>query len=1104
MANNNIRSTLFYGDQWNATPSYERVEVKSSWGLADEGSALGVSSCTLQLDNRSGDYAPDDARSALFGQIGRNTPGRLALLPGYTSGEQSDTVDAFGRTVAAGGWGSTDSGEAWTVLAPVAGSAADFAVSGGVGTHSLATGDSASPRQSVLESISVTDADVAVTVTAPQATGASLYFLILFRGDPDDLTSYFRARVELTTANAVNLAVVAREGANLGSTTVSGLTHTGTGQPLRLRALAAGNRIHMKIWAASGTEPDAWQLVVVDTDRDSSEVPLSGWIGLSSVRATGNTNSTTPQFSYDDWESTTYIPIADGSVSKWEPDRDAGYDTETHEGGDSWTDIEITGPSERVNSSKGSLSAIRRSFLAAQPEAYWPLEDPEGTTAPLSGLQGGAPGFIKSGSAAFGVTPDNLVSASVSQLDAYTTTGLLEFPLDGFADGAIYVELVAGALSGVAADMLVEIVTSSNDHWFATAFSSDVGDGAMHHFALYAVENGANVDYVLWKDGAVESAFPIAGDVGTPLALRIGGSITSGGSGSTWYVSHLAAWQTEQDPTERGLCGVGYRSETPPNRFLRLCSEHGIAGGVNGDVDLGANPMGVQQPDTLANLFVECAATDLGLVGDGRGWNGLEFRTGRSLSNQSVALALTYGVNVAPPVKPVTDNLGIANDITANDRSGATARASKDSGPLNTSDPFTDPEGVGRTEGSVDVNVQNPSQLDDIAGWNLLTSTIVGARYRQITIDLSKHPELLPACMALKSGDLITVDGLDADTVELLVLGGEHSLVMFHHELVLNCAPAGPYRVATVGSTSEFSRIGSSSSSLGADFTPGTDTALSVAVTGPRWSTTAPPFHIRVGGVVLNVTAITGGAELATVGTAAHADNAAITPGMPANVAVSDAMLLWACCRNTALTAPTVTGWTNILTVGQGALYFKRATVTGGGSAPTITYAGTAAGDTVSGQISRWRQLDPGSLDTSSGVQSNASAQDIAVPALGRPGSQNCLVLLLAWKQDDITGLTPPTGFTEIDRLSTTTGSDQFMYWAYALQSDREPVAASTITITGGASAISKAILVAFDGWQTFTVDATPVNGVTSRILRTTDSDALKRVELEHPVYIGA
>lgn len=863
MGATNIRTKLFYSSIWQHARSLERVEVSSSWGLADEGSALGQSSCTLQIDNRSGNYSPDDARGELYGLVGRNTPGRVMLLPGLDEGELSDTADTFTRTVASG-WGSADSGEAWS-LAGLGGTVqtSDWAVGSGVGTVGVPDVATAF-RESYLTDIDVRDVDVAVTFKVAQATGGPLEPGILLRGRAGE---YFRVRVQLTATNTVDIAVLARGDEVIGGTTVAGLTHTGTGQPLRVRALAAGNRFHVKVWIAANAEPNEWQLTTFDTNVDSSEAPIAGFIGVYSGRGVGNTNAGTVTFTYDDWESTTYIPIADGAVTVWEPDRDEGYDPETHEGGDSWTDIEINGPLERVNSSKAQLSAIRRTFLHARPDAYWPLEDPEGTTAPLSGLQDGSPGRVVSGTPKFGQSPDGLLNPSVGLLDGYTTTTLIEFPLDGFQDGAIQVEMVAGALSGVTTDMLVEIVTSSNDHWFVTSFRSDPGDGLLHHFIVHAVENGANVDYQIYTDGVIESTFSIAGDVGTPLALRVGGSIAAGGSGVTWYIGHLMAFGRSadfpdafHDPLGRGGSATGYLGEAPEDRFMRLCDEHGIAGGVNGDPSLGSTGMGMQPVASLSDLYTECANTNLGMISDGRAWSGLELRPGRSMNNQTPAMALSYGVNIAPPMKPVTNNLGIANDYTANDNTGATARAEQLDGPNNVNDPFDDPEGIGRTEGSVDVNVEEAGSLVDVAGVSLLRSTWPGSRYRNVTIDLSKHPELLVQAMALRVGDLITVDELDADLVELIVLGGTHTVRSYHHVLTLNCAPGGPYRVVQdAADNGEDPRADLSGSRLAADFDAGTDTSMSVEVDGAvLWDTTAPPFHVRVGGAVLNVTAISG------------------------------------------------------------------------------------------------------------------------------------------------------------------------------------------------------------------------------------------------------
>jgi len=307
---------------------------------------------------------------------------------------------------------------------------------------------------------------------------------------------------------------------------------------------------------------------------------------------------------------------------------------------------------------------------------------------------------------------------------------------------------------------------------------------------------------------------------------------------------------------EAATAARGYPGETTAARFLRICAEHGIPAAVYGS---DALPMGPQFPDTVPNLLAEINRTEMGLMYDGRGWNGLELRTGASMRNQDAVMALTYGVDVAPPIRPATDDLGITNAVTANSRENTFAHAERATGPNNVSDPIDDPQGITRVETQVDVNPEDVDGLRDIAGWTLMKGTWPGARYRNVTIDLTKHPELIVAATKLRPGDRITIDELDADQVELLVLGGEHNLRSYHHVLSLSCAPAGPYR-AGQADTAGFMRAGSSSSTLAASFNAGVATSMSVASTAPNelWSTTSEPYHIRVGGVVLNVTTVTG------------------------------------------------------------------------------------------------------------------------------------------------------------------------------------------------------------------------------------------------------
>jgi len=903
VAATNIGVSLYYSDAWQHARSLDRQTVQASWGLPDEGEGITPAKCGAQLDNADRDdlvrpYSPDDARSTLYGRIGRNTPGRVALAAGLNSGTMSDTADAFGRT-SVDTWGSTDTGEAWS-LTGLGGtvSNADFDVAGGFGTQSVPVADAY--RYAYLNGVSVRDVNIAVTFKVAQATGASLYPAnILIRGDSD--LAYIRGRVEVTTTNTVKVLIVARGNVvQLGEATVAGLTHTGTGQPLRVRLFAAGNRIQMRVWIAANTEPDTWDLTVTDT----TEAPQTGWIGLRSGRAVGNSNTSPVVFSYDNWESTTYLPIADGAVSSWAPDRNP---TE----GDAWTDIEITGPSQRINSSKSVISAIRGSLKAelasngqSEPEGYWPLEDGENTLTTES-LVDRTPGFsvyqavstVAPGIVKFGEGTSPPGSAPIIDLsgggslrvilpdndsfsDIWTLDWVATFPLNG-QDGSVpgsmltlitdspglgYITTDAGptwrmfyAPSEGAANT-GRAIASAPPGFPAAPLPTPYDDGQPHHYRLAAEQNGGDVEITLYYDDFQVGVAADFSDDGNPTTtigrikeIRINDANPEGGSMMP-SIGQIVLWYSTPSDTHEMV--FGYDGERATTRFLRLLDEHNIVGAVAGDTD--SPMMGPQYPATLPELLDFIRATDGGMIYDGRAWNGLEMRPGRTLFNQTAALELTFGEdgNVAE-AKPVTDDLGIANDFTATGLGLGEAHAERSSGPLNVNDPIDDPEGISRKPGQVDGNPVDRDAMMGLATWGLHKGTWPGARYPQVVVDLTKHPELIPAVMALRPGDLITIEGLDVDLVELIVLGGAHDIEYYHHVVTLNCAPAGPYRVGLVSGTGM--RVSSGTSSLATDFNAGVATSMSVAVTGALWKTSGTvPFHIRVGGVVLNVTAISG------------------------------------------------------------------------------------------------------------------------------------------------------------------------------------------------------------------------------------------------------
>lgn len=196
--------------------------------------------------------------------------------------------DAFGRTVS-NGWGSTDTGQAWTVT----GTAADYAVGSGYGS---ATQAAVSTSHLTLTPAPSADVDLYVDVAASAlATGASLFAGPMVRAV--DNNNHYMARIDFTTAAAVVLTLRKRAAGveTQLATFTSGLTHV-AGTFYRVRLQAAGTTLRAKIWLATDTEPALWQLEATDTT-----LTAAASVGTRSFSNTGNTN-VSPQLRFDTFQ----------------------------------------------------------------------------------------------------------------------------------------------------------------------------------------------------------------------------------------------------------------------------------------------------------------------------------------------------------------------------------------------------------------------------------------------------------------------------------------------------------------------------------------------------------------------------------------------------------------------------------------------------------------------------------------------------------------------------------------------------------------------------------------------------------------------------------
>ncbi|QFU87884.1 hypothetical protein [Amycolatopsis sp. YIM 10] len=187
-----------------------------------------------------------------------------------------------------------------------------------------------------------------------------------------------------------------------------------------------------------------------------------------------------------------------------------------------------------------------------------------------------------------------------------------------------------------------------------------------------------------------------------------------------------------------------------------------------------------------------------------------------------------------------------------------------------------------------------------------------------------------------------------------------------------------------------------------------------------------------------------------------HADNAAVTPTIAAGLQVDGMLLtLVVACRSTAQTVDTPAGWIKIIDYQTVKVFHKRWTA--GTVNPTITPAGGAAGDTVTAYIVGFSNAEPGY--TALATQTNASGQNIPTPSLTVP-DPNSAIALVAHKLAEVTTTSVLSLFLNSAVNSTAVGLDQAAIWQRAsAASNISSVAAQTLTITGGAAAISRAVI---------------------------------------------
>lgn len=457
--------------------------------------------------------------------------------------------------------------------------------------------------------------------------------------------------------------------------------------------------------------------------------------------------------------------------------------------------------------------------------------------------------------------PDAGVTASNRQVWGLVTTGTATTWTINVIPGAG--DLQVDAFNAAGANIL-----SSGALGFAT-------NGKHIMLSLWLSQVGANID---WQVAVWEIGSGAAAALGGTLAGATYGRFTTAVAGPSFdlagtAVGHFAILngdvESVWDLVGRSL--VGWAGESVAERMARLSLEEGVPLRLVGDPD-DTELVGPQGTNGFLSILDDAAETDGGWLGERRDYPGLLYRTRADLYNQAPKLTLDMAQGeVANPFAPPLDVQQVRNDITVTRESGTSYRAVQETGPNNIQDPDDDPQGIGaRYKDPKTLSLYTDGQVRDQATWRLHLGTVDEHRIASLDIEMEHHPDLVQAVLELEGGDLIRIlhppPGLGPGPLDLIAMGWTDTIDDETWHVRINCAPGSSWTVAAVSTGDDELRAHSDGSTVAADFVAGTGTSLSVATTSthpylrPLWTTDAGemPMQIVAGGVVLNVTAVSG------------------------------------------------------------------------------------------------------------------------------------------------------------------------------------------------------------------------------------------------------
>lgn len=876
-----VRTELLLDGVWTDVTSDIRQAppITINRGRSDESSQTDPSTANLTFDNSAGDYSPRNPTGAHFGVLGRNTPLRVStggtaatyLAVAGNKDSYATAPDTAGLSVTgdldvrldvepatwrpaiqhslASKWTRTGNQRSWILhLTPGGFLQFNWSTDGIYNSAKVAVSTVAIPSTTERLAVrAILDVDTGLGgwavrfYTAPTIGGS--WTQLGAQVSAAGVTSVFDSTSDVRLGGdpfgwlaALSGRVYAFEYRNgVAGTVVASPTFTGLDTLITSLTDAHGN-----VWTLRGNT------VVVDPN----------------IRFHGEV-STWPQ--------------------RWDP---AGADVNAP--------VVASGVLRRLGQGAAPLKSVMYrglTSLATDVVAYWPCEDDAGATELASALPGQGPLRVIGASPELAAFDSFKASKPIPTLNATRWSGGVEdYPVTGDMQVRC---LLAVPAAGVAANMtlLRVFTTGSAARWDVivttagelsltvydvdgaiingpTAVSFGV-DGRLLRFSLDATRISGST--ISWNMSILE----VGQGSGSTFNSTFGGSYSvnqvsrlvfnPAQAAEALAVGHVSVQNVITSLFDLSAELNAYAGEKATTRIGRLCAQESVPLQIVGD-DAGTTTVGPQLPKTLLELLREAADADLGILYEPRGFLGLAYRPRGTLYAQAPVLELDYATADMAGIEPTDDDQATRNDVTVKRVDGASARAVLETGPLSVNAP---PDGVGRYDEEVTLNLATDAQAPDQASWRLYLGTVDEARYPKLGINLASSSftadaTLTADAVALDVGDKVTVANppawLPPDLINQLTQGMTETLGRYEWLIDVNCSPASPWDVAVYDAASGpgEARYSSDGSSLSAGATA-TATTISVATpSGPLWGAVDQPFDIYVAGERMTVTAVSG------------------------------------------------------------------------------------------------------------------------------------------------------------------------------------------------------------------------------------------------------